>query len=83
MALDAMEVEGTVVFADDVLASDRHLAAAVGMAHRWWERGVPLANAGAEPCAALQGATISARRFVPSAFRLELRGMAGRIGGWP
>ena len=40
MALDAMEVEGTfVVLADDVLASDRHLAAAVGMAHRRWERG--------------------------------------------
>ena len=35
MALDALEVEGTfVVLADDVLASDRHLAAAVGMAHR-------------------------------------------------
>lgn len=40
MALDALEVEGTfVVLADDVLASDRHLAAAVGMAHRRWERG--------------------------------------------
>ena len=40
MAIDALEVQGTfVVLADDVLASDRHLAAAVGMAHRRWERG--------------------------------------------
>ena len=40
MAVDALDIEGTlVILANDVLASERHLAAAVGMAHRRWERG--------------------------------------------
>ena len=40
MALDALEVEGTiVVLGADVLVSERHLAAAVAMAGRRWERG--------------------------------------------
>lgn len=40
MGLDAMDLEGTfVILAHDVLVSERHLAAAVGMAHRRWKRG--------------------------------------------
>ncbi len=40
MAVDALDVDGTlVILANDVLVSERHLAAAVGMAHRRWERG--------------------------------------------
>ncbi|MCH1411467.1 MAG: hypothetical protein L7U48_05240 [Candidatus Poseidoniaceae archaeon] len=40
MALDQADAEGTfVVLAADVLVSERHLAAAVAMATRRWERG--------------------------------------------
>jgi hypothetical protein len=40
MALDAVDVSGDlVVLAADVLASERHLAAAVSMASRRWVRG--------------------------------------------
>ena len=40
MALDAADVSGDlVVLAADVLASERHLAAAVSMANRRWTRG--------------------------------------------
>ena len=40
MALDGLDVEGTyVILADDVLVNERHLASAVTMAGRRWERG--------------------------------------------
>ena len=84
MALDALEVEGTfVVLADDVLAS------IAIWRQRWaWHIGggsavVPLAERSARnSCAALQGATISARQSVPSAFRPGLRRDGWSVWGW-